>query len=163
MLEETAAVLVMSGATTLVAAMATSAWDGARGGALRLFGRGDAAGTAELGTQLDADQSVVVRSPEADRVREALVPFWSAQLTMLLVRHPETADELRALVAAVSQELPHGGRNGVQNITAREQGQVNAAMFGNVVVHPTAAPGSVPLPPTRGDGGAEGEGAGGAP
>ncbi|MEU6953056.1 hypothetical protein [Streptomyces sp. NPDC045714] len=96
MLEETAAVLAVSGATTPLAAMATRAWDEGRRGALRLPGRGDVAATTERGRRLDADESVVVRSPEADRVGETLVPFWSAQLTMPLVRHPEPADQLRA-------------------------------------------------------------------
>ena len=124
----------MTGASTIVAAMATSAWQVARDGVVRLFhGRGHALPGIEA--QLDGDAAVVERDEDADGVREDLAGAWKRRLAALLDEHPEAGEDLRALVEQVIGRLPQAQQGPVQANIATQGGQVFAAQGGNVVVH----------------------------
>jgi LmbE family N-acetylglucosaminyl deacetylase len=139
------AALAMTGATTVVAAMATDAWQAARSGTVRLFDRSDASQQADIKAQLDSTADLVRRAPDAGRARQGLVPVWQLRLEELLGQYPEAAAELEDLVRQVRTTLPAAQQHWVQTNVARDNGQVFAALGGNVVVH-QAAPGP-PQPP----------------
>jgi hypothetical protein len=125
--------LAMTGASTIVAAMATSAWQVARDGVVRLFhGRGHALPGIEA--QLDGDAAVVERDEDADGAREDLAGAWKRRLAALLNEHPEAGEDLRALVEQVVGQLPQARQGWVQTNIARQGGQVFAAQGGNVVI-----------------------------
>lgn len=139
--------LAMTGASTIVAAMATSAWQVARDGVVRLFhGRGHALPGIE--GQLDGDAAIVERDENADGVREDLAGSWKWRLTALLNEHPEAKEDLRALVEQVAGQLPQAQQGWVQTNIARQGGQVFAAQGGNVVIHRVS--GASPQAPTSG-------------
>ncbi|WP_307676392.1 hypothetical protein [Streptomyces sp. V4I2] len=136
----------MTGATTIVAAMATTAWEAARGGVTELFRRSNEDGSGTIEAQLDGDAALVVRDEDTDGVREDLVRPWARRLAALLREHPEAADELRALVDQVAAELPRTEHNWAQHITAHSGGSAFGAQGPGSSVHvhkaPTAGDGS---------------------
>lgn len=75
--------LAMTGATTIVAAMATSAWQTTRAGTARLFNRGGHDLPA-IEAQLDGDADIVAEDDDTDGARQDLVGPWRRRLTALL-------------------------------------------------------------------------------
>lgn len=163
MLAEQVTALAGAGATALIGAMATDLWQGARSGAVRLFGRdGEARGDA-IGAQLDEDAALVDRAePDAaaDEIRAELLPVWRRRLMLLLDEHPEYEADLRALVESVREGLPDGRQVWTQNNTARDQGTLFAVQGGSLHYH-QASDGHVPPPEDRdgrdGRGGRDGQ------
>ncbi|MEV8628376.1 hypothetical protein [Streptomyces sp. NPDC051079] len=141
--------LAMSGATAVVAAMATSAWGGTREAVVRLFRRQEGQTETSIEEQLDSTAARVAGAPDAVVARERIIPLWQGELEDLLRRHPEAAEELRGLIARARAGLPRPEQAPVQNITAHGAGHAYGALNGNVVVHhhPPAAP-----PPDEGPG-----------
>lgn len=140
--------LAMTGATTIVAAMATSTWQTTRDSVARLFHRSGHAPDA-IAVQLDSNAVLVSRAEDGEQARQSLIPMWQYQLVELLSRHPEAEDELRTLVELAQQELPQAQRSWVQTNIARDHSQVFAAQGGNVIVHqgtPDPAPSTPPGP-----------------
>lgn len=131
------AALVMTAATTVVAAMATSAWQSVRDGAVRLFRRGGDDHQRSALTQLDEDAALVSRSEDAARAREALAAAWELRLADLIRRHPEVRDELRDFAEQAAAASARSERAWVQTNVARDGGRVFAAQGGDVVVHHT--------------------------
>ncbi|MEU6633335.1 hypothetical protein ABZ905_34360 [Streptomyces parvus] len=126
------AVLAMTGATTVVAAMATSVWEGTREQVVDLFRRRDEDRGAVVRTQLDGDAELV-SGEEDETVRDDLVRPWARRLAALLRDHPEAADELRALV-----EDSDGSRDGgtwSQHIAARAGGAAFGAQGPGSSIH----------------------------
>jgi hypothetical protein len=117
MLEETLATLAMTGATTVVAAMATQAWQTTRTGVLQLFRR-DQAQQPAIATQLDSDVTLVAQEADSEGARQDLVPVWNRRLAAFLRQHPDALDEFQALVSTVRAELPQAQQRWVQHITA---------------------------------------------
>lgn len=134
MLDEALATLAMTGATTIVAAMATQAWQATRVGVLQLFHR-DQTQQTSIAAQLDGDDVLVTQDSDADGARRALVPSWKLRLEKLLRQHPDAADELRALMAEVQAELPQPQQRWVQNNTSHDRGTVFAVLGGNLHLH----------------------------
>ncbi|MFJ9246877.1 hypothetical protein [Streptomyces sp. NPDC101776] len=136
MLETALTALAMSGATTIVAAMATDAWQGTRACALRLFRNAGATEEqqAALLAQLDADADLVdsERDDDPGAVRANLAPSWNRRLVALLREQPEAALFLRELVESAATA---GGGGRVQNVTVKDRGRAYAAQDGNVIIH----------------------------
>jgi hypothetical protein len=97
--------LAATGATTVVAAMGTDAWQAARAGTARLFRRRGAGRQELVVAQLDDDAALAERAEDPARVREVLAGPWRLRLAALLREYPEAAVELRALIEAVSPQL----------------------------------------------------------
>jgi hypothetical protein len=127
--------LALTGATTVVAAMATNAWQAARAGTARLFRHDGPARQEAAAAQLEADAALVARAGNAERARRGLIPRWQLELEELLRDHGDAAGEVQALVREVRSLLPRAQQSWVQNNIARDHGQVFAAMGGNVIVH----------------------------
>ncbi|WP_185923734.1 hypothetical protein [Streptomyces sp. WAC05374] len=141
--------LAGAGATALIGAMATDAWQGARGGIVRLFGRDNQGRGAVVAAQLDEDAALVGRADpaEEDHVREDLVPVWRRRLVVLLEEQPEAEEDLRGLVERVRGGLPDERRTWVQHNTARDNGTLFAVQGGSLHYH--RAPGDGPSAPPR--------------
>ncbi|MFD3485648.1 hypothetical protein [Streptomyces sp. NPDC058665] len=136
-------VLAMTGATTIVAAMATSMWESARGGVAALFRRrGDDEATA-IAVQLDGDADLVAGEDDTEGVREELIRPWARRLAALLREHPEAADELRRVVEEVAAGLPRTEQHWTQNVSAHSGGTAFGAQGpgSSVHIHRHAAPG----------------------
>ncbi|GCB52685.1 hypothetical protein [Streptomyces sp. NL15-2K] len=146
--------LALTGATTVVAAMATDAWQATRAGVNRLFRR-EGATQAAIDGQLEGGALLVAQAAEADAVeqaRQALVPVWQLHFQALLRDHPEVADELRTLITEVRAALPQSRQNWTQTNVARDGSTVYAAQRGNVYHYqqPPAAPPVSPAGPAPG-------------
>ncbi|RKE23411.1 hypothetical protein [Streptomyces sp. TLI_171] len=152
MLAESLTALAGAGASALIGAMATDLWQGARGGVVRLFGRGGEARGEAIGAQLDEDAVLIARAEpaDADGIRADLLPVWRRRLLLLLEEHPDSEDELRDLVARVQDGLPAGRQVWTQSNTARDHGTVFAVQGGSLHYH-QAPEGQVP-PPADEDG-----------
>jgi hypothetical protein len=137
--------LALTGGTTLVAAMATDAWQAARTRIARLFRHGDPAQQSAIEAQLMNSNTLVVQAEDADRARRGLVALWQLQLEAFLRQHPDAEGELRNLIAEVRGALPKAQQSWVQNITARDHGHAYGAQHGNVNVY-QADPGQVQPP-----------------
>jgi hypothetical protein len=121
--------LALTGATTVVAAMATSAWEAARSGTARLFHcRGHALSVIEA--QLDGDAELVVQDPDTDGARGDLVGAWKRRLTALLREFPDAQADLTALIDQVRGDLPPAQQSWQINF-AGDHGIVNAVQSGN--------------------------------
>ncbi|MFD9728321.1 hypothetical protein [Streptomyces sp. NPDC059072] len=142
--------LAMTGATTIMSAMAGSAWDAARAGTIRLFRRSDAEDRRALEVRLDREAVMVGQDQDPDAVRRDLVGGWRRQLEALLREHPEAAAEIEALVASVRAQLPGEEKRGwIQEISATGHGMAFGAQGGNITVNHTSA---VPQPTPVRDG-----------
>ncbi|MGH3950776.1 MAG: hypothetical protein ACRDSE_16940 [Pseudonocardiaceae bacterium] len=136
MLAEGLAALAGAGGTALVGAMATDAWRATRSGVARLFGRGGPARQTAIEAQLDGNAALVAQAEDPDEARQNLAAVWRLELAALLRQHPETEDELRALVARIHEALPAAQQTWVQTNIARDQATQNIVQHGNVHVHP---------------------------
>ncbi|MFD4240270.1 hypothetical protein ACFWP3_01410 [Streptomyces sp. NPDC058525] len=138
--------LATTGAAAVVAAMATTAWDGTRESVVRLFRRGDTAGQETVEVQLASHDDLVRRTEDSERARRALLPLWELQLEAFLVQYPDAADDLRALIARAQEALRQAERPSVvQNITASAPGATAAGVtHGNVYLTTTTHYGGPP-------------------
>ncbi|MFS8477990.1 MAG: hypothetical protein FWJ93_03290 [Micromonosporaceae bacterium] len=126
------ATLAMTGATTLVAAMATSAWDFARSRVAALLGRhGD--GDVEARLQRSADRVSAASEPET--VRREQVTRWRDDLVDVLREHPDAQDELRALIAELRTRIPQPAQQWMQQVTAHAGGSAFGALGPGSSVH----------------------------
>lgn len=143
------AALATAGANTLVGAMATDAWQVARSGIARLFGRRGGGQEEAIEAQLDRNAALVERAPDADKARRGFAAAWDLELGALLADHPGAAGELEALIAEVRARLPEAQQAWVQTNIARDHGTVFAVQGGNLITH--QAP--LPEPPGAGSAG----------
>jgi len=156
MLDELAA-LATAGGTALVGAMATDAWQAARSGVARLFGRG---GTPPetIEAQFDSHAALVADAEDPNVVRQSLAPVWQLQLEALLRQHPDIEEEMRSLVAEVQEQLPASQKTWVQTNIARDRATQNVE---NSLVHLSSHGGiggtGVGIGARGGDGGSGGE------
>jgi hypothetical protein len=94
--------LASAGGAALVGAVAKDAWDLAKRGVMRLFGRGDREREAAIEQRLDRTRAAVLAAgPDEERVRLEQQAAWTGRLEDLLTDRPEVADELRTLVQQV--------------------------------------------------------------
>jgi hypothetical protein len=135
-LTEALAALAAAGGTALVGAMATDAWQTARSGVAKLFGRGGAGRRTAIEAQLDGNAVLVERASDRDEARRALVPLWQMELHRLLEDRPEVESELRNLLAHVQNALPAEQRRWVlQTNVARDAATVYAVQDGKQEIH----------------------------
>jgi GrpB-like predicted nucleotidyltransferase (UPF0157 family) len=136
---------------TLVAAVITDAWETARHGFARLFGRGKPDPATER--RLEATRSQLAAAPPADleQVQADLAGQWALRLADLLEENPDAEADLRALVQEIQEARPAGvvsaadhavaaGRN--VNIGADRGGVAAGVIHGNVA--PPNPPGQDP-------------------
>ncbi|WP_406511096.1 hypothetical protein OG851_00425 [Streptomyces sp. NBC_00161] len=150
-MDEVLTTLAMTGATTIMSAMATSAWAAARAGTIRLFRRSEPEDQRALEVRLDREEVLVRQEPDPDSARRDLVGGWRLQLVALLREHPEARAELEALVASVGAQLPSEERTSwIQHVSATGHGMAFGAQGGSITVHNTP-PVPQPVPARDGD------------
>ncbi|MFF2353363.1 hypothetical protein ACFVVL_26670 [Kitasatospora sp. NPDC058115] len=116
--------------------MATTAWNSARSGTLRLFHRSGPEEQRALEVQLDREAAVVSQDEDPESARLDFAGGWRRQLAALLREHPEAEVELRALVESVQAQLPAAeNTRWTQNISATGHGMAIGAQGGNVHFH----------------------------
>ncbi|MFY1691106.1 hypothetical protein [Plantactinospora sp. WMMB782] len=129
--------LATAGATALVTAVATDAWDGVKTGFARLFGRGDAERTAVAQRRLErVENELVGRSgAELEAARDEIASQWRGRLADLLEDHPEAAGELQKLVTAAALASPAAESSivvGGDAVVVADRGSAAAMTMGNV-------------------------------
>jgi len=143
---DTAAALAMAGATTLVGAMATDAWQWARSAFGRLLGQGDEQTREVAQRRLDRASAEVEAAGLADRdgVRARLAGAWQVRLADMLEERPEVGVELEQVIDDLRRRLPPAQQTWIQHVTASGQGAVaQGVMFGDIVNHePPGRPGA---------------------
>ncbi|WP_217554396.1 hypothetical protein [Streptomyces sp. GbtcB6] len=110
------AMLVGTGATTVVGLMVTESWEQAKQRLTRLFTRGGEATT--VAGELDESRTAlisVVGAPDEDDVTSDITAAVRLRLRRLLERNPDMADELRFLVAEFAPLLKDGTAGSVHN------------------------------------------------
>lgn len=131
----------MVAATTIVAAMATSAWEATRAGVARVFRRADGAEsgleTGDIEVRLERSAARIADAADPDNVRQAQIVRWREDLEDLTHDHPDAEADLRTLVEAIRQQLPPVQQQWVQRIEARDGGFAVGAQGpgSSVIVH----------------------------
>lgn len=134
--------LAMVAASTIVAAMATSAWDVTRARAARIFRRGDDAAAddrsvADIEARLERSASRIATAGEPEEVRRAQIVRWREDFEDLVNEHPDAEAELRSLVEATARLVPAVEHRWNQHVEARDGGFAVGAIGpgSQVVVH----------------------------
>jgi hypothetical protein len=129
--------LAAGGGSALVGAVATDAWQLARGGLTAVFGRAGARRQELAAGQADETAAQIEAAPEADRaaVQERWARRWQDRLVDFLAEFPEAEDELRAWAASVRAQLPAQQQNWVNLFIARDNATQYNAPGGSITVH----------------------------
>ncbi|MFE4335630.1 hypothetical protein ACFRQM_41460 [Streptomyces sp. NPDC056831] len=126
--------LAMTGATTLVAAMATSAWQTTRTRVAALFHRrGDSQRDVEA--QLDRSLARFEGAEGTEAVHDAEIRRWRDDLVDLLRDHPDAENGLRALIEEIQPRLPTARQRWVQHVVAHDGGSAYGALGPNSSVN----------------------------
>ncbi|MEU1035916.1 hypothetical protein ABZ402_46055 [Streptomyces mirabilis] len=117
----------MTAATTIVAAMATSAWQATKAGVARIFQGAGGAGSgpesgASIEVRLERSSARIADAADPDEVRQAQIVRWREDLEDLMHDHPDAEAELQALVEAIRQQLPPVQQQWIMRIEARDGG-----------------------------------------
>jgi hypothetical protein len=157
--------LVALAGNTLVAAAVTDAWDTARHGFGRLFGRGKPDPATERRLEATRGQLVAAAPADLEQVQADLASQWALRLSDLLEEDPNVEAELRALVEEIGAMLPAGAvsaagysvaAGGDVNVRA-DRGSVAAGVIhGNVAPLGPTGPGPVSDQPGPGSPGSPG-------
>ncbi|MFH9690911.1 hypothetical protein ACH4LE_32160 [Streptomyces sp. NPDC017413] len=141
----------MAGATTIVSAMATSAWVVARDRTVALFGRRDEGMTGgedeSVQAELEASAARVRDAAELEVARNGQLQRWQENLEDLLRRAPELSSEVTSLIDEVGALLPTAQNVWQQSVHATDGASAYGALGpgSSVNVHHHASP--YPSPP----------------
>ncbi|MFJ2215281.1 hypothetical protein ACIQVO_30480 [Streptomyces sp. NPDC101062] len=121
--------LAQSGGTTLVALMATDAWQAAREGFVQLWRRAHPERAEAVTAELDAGYAEVRAATVADDqvVLGEVRTEWQGRLRRLLVGRPEAAAELRRLLDEISPPASAADTSVTQRATASGHARVYQA------------------------------------
>jgi hypothetical protein len=106
-MSEILAAIASAVGTALVAAAATDLWGSTRAQISRLLGRDEPERQGQIDGWLDATAAQADRTgPDSHDALERQAQAWVVRLTDHLERHPDTAAELRDLLARLRAALP---------------------------------------------------------
>lgn len=125
-----------TGGSAFVGAAATDAWQFARSGLVRLFGRGgqhrhDA---AERWADQTATALEQVAENERAMIRERLAVKWEQRLADLVEEYPELGEELQSWVRQVQSRLPATEQAWVNTFIARDHATQYNAPGGSITI-----------------------------
>jgi hypothetical protein len=135
--------LVALAGNTLVTAAVTDAWETARHGFARLFGRGKPDSATERRLEATRSQVSAAHLADLEQVQADLARQWALRLTDLLEEDPGAEAELRALVDEIRAMLPAGTVSAVGHSVAAGRDVNVRADHGSVaatVIHGNVAP-----------------------
>ncbi|MBT2440093.1 hypothetical protein J7E93_08165 [Streptomyces sp. ISL-36] len=147
MTQQEIAALAMSGATTIVAAMATDAWATVRDGILAVVRRRSPELHAGIEAQLDDGAALVVPSQGAEAARRLLIRQWQLELERFLAVYPDAAEELAAQTDRMRAALAAAPQQHNQHNNAHGHGTVNAVQDGNQYNFSMDSGHRLPVPP----------------
>ncbi len=143
-------ILAAQAAQTVVAAASTDAWGAAKSGLARLLGHGDEKRTALAERRLEEarEQLTATPGPDQEQTGAQVAAAWQTRLVDLLEEYPDTAAELRTLIAQLQAALPAaaGGTSATGHslaagrdvrISASDGGFAAGTVQGNVTLNPT--------------------------
>lgn len=104
-----------SAGTTVVALMATDAWERTKTGLVELWHRARPGETGTLPEELEAARSLVLRAGQLDdqTLPEIVAQSWGDRLAALATGRPDVAGDLAALLDEAADAVPptqHGGQ-----------------------------------------------------
>lgn len=124
--------LAMTGATTLVSALATQTWESARDGLVKVF-TGTSADTDKLAQRANRDRAALAELDpgQAQQRTDELAIEWRGRLRDVLEEHPGVQAELAAWAERVRAELQAPAISNVQNNKARDDATIFAVQHGS--------------------------------
>ena len=137
--------LLLLAGQTIVAAVATDAWDLCKRGFARLLGRGDPNKEQLTERRLEETRQQLAGT-DSDQARAAQAVAWKTRLEVLLEENPGAEVELRTLVQDIRAQLSAGvvsaadhsvAAGGDVNISADRGGTAAGVIHGNVTPGPT--------------------------
>jgi hypothetical protein len=143
--------LLMLAGRTIVAAVATDAWDVCKRGFARLLGRGDPK-KERLQEQRLEETRQLLAGTGSEQARDAQAVAWKTRLEDLIADNPDAEAELRALVQEIQAQLPDGTVSAADhavaagrdvNISASGSGIAAGVIHGNVAPANPTEPGPV--------------------
>ncbi|WP_329467930.1 hypothetical protein [Streptomyces sp. NBC_01431] len=147
--------LALTGASTIVTAMATTAWESARDRVVAVFRRhSGGAGAQEdpersqVYLELEASAAQLRDAADPEGARQELQRRWQWLLESLLHASPDAVDELRALSEEVGRQLRDAQPRWNQSVVARDGGSAYGALGPGASVHVHHH--GVPNPPASG-------------
>jgi hypothetical protein len=140
---------------SVAAAAVTDAWETARHGIVRLFGRGDPKQTELAERRLEDTHAelTALSGAELEQARTVLAGRWTTRLADLLEENPDAEHELRVLVEQIQAHLPPRLASAQDHSTAAGRDMNIGASGGGVaagVIHGDVTPG--PTEPGRPNG-----------
>ncbi|MER7485962.1 hypothetical protein ABTY20_08660 [Streptomyces sp. NPDC126497] len=126
------AALAGTAGTTVVALMATNAWEAARDGMVALWRRFQPARAEGIGEELEAGRADLLLARRAgDTGSEAgLTAEWQGRVRRFLLAQPEAADELRRILDELSPSVPEDPGPGQIRLQARASGSARIYQAG---------------------------------
>lgn len=100
--------LAASGATTFVGLMATEAWTQVRGRVARILARGEDTEAVDAELEESRAELTAARADADEETAADIEAEWRTRLRRALRANPETADELRGLLAELAPQQPAG-------------------------------------------------------
>ncbi len=145
MLEEALIALALLAGRTVVAAVATDAWQACKRGFARLLGRGDPKQTQVAERRLEETREQLSRAEGTDleKARTESAAQWATRLEDLLEENPGAEADLRALVQQIQAELPAGMVSAADHAVAAGHDVTISASGGGVaagVIHGNVTP-----------------------
>ncbi|MBQ0850809.1 MULTISPECIES: hypothetical protein [Streptomyces] len=124
--------VVLAAGTALVAAMASDAWEAARGALVDLWRKGKPEEAEAVGNELQRARTVALESrrtvdPDAE---QALIGFWRMRLDHLLRERPDLARELRGVLEDdLVPTLGAGERDRATTLLGRAEAHDHARIY----------------------------------
>ncbi|MCX5555336.1 hypothetical protein [Streptomyces sp. NBC_00038] len=124
-------VLAQTAGTTVVALMATDAWQQARDGVVALWRRVRPAQADEVGTALEEtrEEILVVRRDGDSAGAEDLERDWRRRLRRLLAADPSVAQELEDVLAEARASLPEAEQPPVPSVQLHAHASGSARVY----------------------------------
>jgi hypothetical protein len=124
--------LVTAGATAVVTAMATNAWEGVRDTVLRLFRQAKPARRGIIEAKLDNDAAYVAQASDTQATRDAVLGNWIEEFSALLSERPDLAASLADLTerGRTPGARDHAATLRMQTNIARDRGMTFAVQDG---------------------------------
>lgn len=124
-----------AGGSALAGAVATDAWNAARGGLSKLFGRGGDRRAELAGRWADETAAAIEVADDRPAALEREARTWQQRFADLLEEFPEAAEDLRKWAEQVRSELPAAQQSFVNNFLARDNSTQYNAPGGNMTIH----------------------------
>ncbi|MET8518199.1 hypothetical protein [Streptomyces sp. NPDC005077] len=124
--------IVLAAGTALVSAMATDAWQQARGATVALWRRIHPEQADHMGAELEALRARVLAARERgdEDTEQALAGTWRLHLQQLLLDDPNLATELQRLLdEQFTPALPPGEQTRIQSLVMRAEARDNARVY----------------------------------